>query len=178
MDPSELVASYQQEAAAVAERAEAAKAQVRMVQASVTSPDGAVTVTVNATGALQNVSFGARAEQVSRGQLASLVMQTARRAQAQAAQQVTAALAPVIGENSAAMDYLRRQLPDVEESTGDEPQQAPPTSRSGAWGAINDEARDSYQAPRPPAGPARGRRPQRPADDDDFPDSFMTRGGR
>lgn len=167
MDPSRLITSYQQEVAGIAERAQAAREQVARVQSSVTSPDGAVTVTVNATGALGNVSFGPRADQLSRASLAALLMQTARRAQAQAARQVTTALAPLIGENGAAMDYLRSQLPDPQADEPDTPPaDAPPP------------APPTRPAPAAPPRPTRPPRARRPAgdDDDDFPGSIMTPG--
>lgn len=131
MNPNEMLSSYLREVDALAGRAEEAKKQLKQLSGSLTSGDGAVTVTVNAAGALQNLTFGPRADDLPKARLASLILATARRAQIQAAQQVTSILAPIVGENSDAMRFVQRQIPVPEEPDGtwatSEPAQAPPT---------------------------------------------------
>ena len=123
MNPNELLSSYLQEVDALAKKAEEAKKQLKELSGSLTSGDGAVTLTVNAAGALQSLSFGAKADDMPKAQLATLILSTARRAQIQAAQQVTSILAPIVGEDSDAMRFVQEQIPVPEE-----PQEALPTS--------------------------------------------------
>lgn len=125
MNPNELISSYQQEVEALAQKAAEAKRQLKELSGSLTSGDGAVSVTVNAAGALQQLSFGKRADELPRAQLAALILATARRAQVQAAQQVTSILAPLVGEDSDAMKFVQQQIPVPEE-----PEDAPPTSQA------------------------------------------------
>jgi hypothetical protein len=58
------------------------------VEATESSGDGAVTVTVDALGLVRRVLFTSAAEQLSWGQLADAVVATAGRARAQAAAEV------------------------------------------------------------------------------------------
>jgi DNA-binding protein YbaB len=156
VDPNQIVASYTDEVAAIAVRAEEAKEQIKHLAGTATSQDGAVTVTVNGAGSLQDVSFGKRADELPRTQLASLIMATARRAQAQASQQILAIMAPLIGADSDAMRFVQEQIPSPEE-----PEEAVEQSYPGQP-AFDDE----------PAGEPVPRRPARRApshvDDDDF----------
>ncbi|WP_328611728.1 YbaB/EbfC family nucleoid-associated protein [Amycolatopsis sp. NBC_00345] len=157
--------------AEIGQRAAEAQERLKHVAATATSADGAVTVTVNTAGALQQLSFGPRAEEIPRAALAAAVVATAHRAQAQAAQQLTAIMAPLIGENSDAMKFLEEQIPtpEVEE-------EAPPAEPQRQFFTREDE----FPPPPPPARPAppappaptRPPRPSRPApagsDDDDY----------
>jgi DNA-binding protein YbaB len=132
VNPNETLSSYLREVEALAGRAEEAKKQLKQLTGSLTSGDGAVTVTVNAAGALQNLTFGPRADDLPKERLASLILATARRAQIQAAQQVTSILAPIVGEDSDAMRFVQRQIPVPEEPedtwSTSQPAQAPPTT--------------------------------------------------
>jgi hypothetical protein len=80
---------------------------------------------VNAAGALQSLSFGSRADDLPRERLAALILSTARRAQIQAAQQVTSILAPIVGEDSDAMRFVQEQIPVPEEPAGTVPTSEP-----------------------------------------------------
>jgi DNA-binding protein YbaB len=103
VDPKQLMASYEQEISGLTARAEAAREEIKQLCCSATSQDGAVTVTVNGAGALQDVSFGQRADDLSRAGLAALIMETAHRAQARAAQQLVNIMTPLVGQDSGAM---------------------------------------------------------------------------
>ncbi|WP_328451166.1 MULTISPECIES: YbaB/EbfC family nucleoid-associated protein [unclassified Amycolatopsis] len=98
----------------IARRAAEAKVRLQHISATATSADGAVTVTVNTSGALQELTFGPRADELPRARLAAAVVATAKRAQVQAAQQLTSVMAPVIGADSDAMKFLREQIPEPE----------------------------------------------------------------
>ena len=143
-------------------KAEVAKAQLQQLSATSSSSDGAATVTVNASGALQKLAFGPKARELPLEQLAATVVATAHRAQAQAARQLTAIMAPVIGTDSDAMHFLEEQFPAPEV-----PEEQPPQDRRLV---LNEE-----QAPPPPPPPPRPQRPRPDDDDGDF-GSFMQRG--
>jgi DNA-binding protein YbaB len=123
VNPNELLSEYMQEVEALAQRAQEAKKQLKQLSGTLTSNDGAVTLTVNAAGALQSLSFGRAAEDMPKDRLATLILSTARAAQIQAAQQVTSILAPIVGENSDAMRFVQEQIP-----VPPEPEGTPPTS--------------------------------------------------
>lgn len=170
------------EIAEIGRRAAEAQERLKHVAATATSSDGAVTVTVNTSGALQQVSFGPRAEEISRSALAAAVVATAQRAQVQAAQQLKSIMAPVIGESSDAMHFLEQQIPAPEL-----PEEQTPEPGSRQFFNREDDAPPRPPAPpaggmRPPAPPARPARPPRPpadtSDDDDYYNggSIMGRG--
>lgn len=110
-NPDELAASAQQGTAGLVERVEAIKSKINQLFGTATSPNRVVTVTVNASGALQNISFGPEADRVPRAQLAASILSTVRLAQATAAAQMPAIMASLAGENSAAMRYVQEQIP-------------------------------------------------------------------
>lgn len=118
MDTNEWLDSYQQQVDEIAQTANEAKARLDELSATVHSGDGAVSVTVTATGALRDLSFGPKADDLSRTELAGVVLATARRAQAAAANQVTEVMTPLIGTDSDAMRFLREQLPGSEDGAG------------------------------------------------------------
>ena len=81
----------------IARRAAEAKARLQRVSATATSADGA-----------------------------QAVLATAKRAQLDAAQQLTGIMAPVIGERSEAMEFLKEQIP-APEVPAEEPRRKPPS---------------------------------------------------
>jgi DNA-binding protein YbaB len=177
VDVNKPVHPGQPEIADIAARAQEAKERLQQVAATATSRDGAATVTVNVSGALQQLVFGPKADQMSRGELAASVLATAHRAQAQAAQQLTAVMAPLIGGDSDAMKFLEEQIP-----TPDVPEEEPPAA-APQWNFTSEErtAPQRPAAPTPPPPPAPAPRParQRPAsdeDDDYYGDSILHRG--
>jgi DNA-binding protein YbaB len=174
VDPNQIVASYEQEIAGIAARAEEAKEKIKNLNGTASSPDGAVTVTVNGGGALQNISFGREADDLPRAQLAAAIMTTARKAQAQASQQILAIMGPLVGEDSDAMRFVKEQIPSPEEPEDDDGY-APPADTYPGQQALEDEP---APAPPPPAAPQPPRPPRaRPLhEDDDYgQDSPLTR---
>lgn len=137
MTSSEWLDSYQQEVTDITGRAQEAQSQLAEISATLTSPDGAATVTVNASGALQSLSFDRKAESLSREKLAASVLSTAHKAQAKAAQQVTAVMAPLIGEDSDAMQFLQEQVPTPEDAAPESGTADPETK-----GLTTEEADD------------------------------------
>ncbi|NKQ54943.1 YbaB/EbfC family nucleoid-associated protein [Amycolatopsis sp. K13G38] len=114
----------------ITRKAEAAKARLQQLSATLSSQDGAATVTVNASGALQNLAFGPKARELPLERLAAVVLATAQRAQAQAAAQITEIMAPVVGTDSDAMQFLREQFP-APEAPEEQPRQRPRAQDDG-----------------------------------------------
>ncbi|ONI81271.1 hypothetical protein ALI144C_22365 [Actinosynnema sp. ALI-1.44] len=156
-DPHQTIAEYEQRTAALLDRAEEAKARIQELTGTATSQDGAVKVTVGASGALLDLTFGARADEMPKDRLAALVMTTAKRAQAQAVSQIAVIMAPVVGDDSDAMRFVREQIPDID--VPDEPEPEQETSRLAV---LNEDDQDQ-----PPTQPEPPRRPARPTSDDD-----------
>ncbi|SDL19809.1 YbaB/EbfC DNA-binding family protein [Lentzea albidocapillata subsp. violacea] len=154
-DPNQLIEDYEQRTAALLERAAEAKSQIANLTGAATSTDGAVTVSVSAGGALLNLSFGTKADDMPKDRLAALVMSTAKRAQAQAVGQIATIMAPLIGDNSEAMQFVQSQIPPIE--VPDEPAPAAPQQF-----VVNEEQQDAAAAEPPAPRPVR-----RPAEDDD-----------
>ncbi|USX49663.1 YbaB/EbfC family nucleoid-associated protein [Lentzea sp. HUAS12] len=155
-DPNQLIEDYEQRTAALLEQAEEAKAQIANLTGAATSSDGAVTVSVSAGGALLSLSFGTKADEMPKDRLAALVLSTAKRAQAQAVGQITTIMAPLIGDNSEAMQFVQSQIPPID--VPDEPEPTAPRQF-----VVNEEQQDAAATqPPPPPRPAR-----RPVEDDD-----------
>jgi DNA-binding protein YbaB len=101
MDADQWLASYQQRIDDIQARAAAARRALAGLTATAVGERGAVTVTVNPAGALCGLTFGERADELSRPQLAQAVLDAARRAHADAARRSQEALAPLIGADAA-----------------------------------------------------------------------------
>lgn len=107
MDGRQWLDSYQHRLTDLKARADRAQAALAGVDGTAASPDGAVTVTVVPGGALRRLVFSERSEELSRVQLAALVVETAARAQAEADRRVNEAVAPLLGTDSEAMRVIR-----------------------------------------------------------------------
>ena len=163
-NPYQWVEEYEAKLADLKQKSENLTENFAAASATVTSKDGAVTVTVGPNGGLQNLQLGHRAIELGGPRLTALILETARRAQKQAATQVLELFKP-LGEGTEAYQMVSDSIPEdeVDEDTTDqydevddepEPAPAPPVSRPAA-------------APQP--APVRGRRPADDDDDDDNP---------
>lgn len=160
-NPYQWVEEYEAKLADLKEKSENLTENVAAASATVTSKDGAVTVTVGPNGGLQNLQLGHRAVELGGPRLTALILETARAAQKQAATQVLELFKP-LGEGTEAYQMVSDSIPDdeVEEDTDPydeiddepEPAPAPPVSRPAAT---------------PQPAPARGRRSAADDDDDD-----------
>jgi DNA-binding protein YbaB len=155
-DPNQLIEDYEQRTAALLDQAEEAKSRIASLTGAATSTDGAVTVSVSAGGALLSLSFGTKADDMPKDRLAALVMSTAKRAQAQAVGQIATIMAPLIGDNSEAMQFVQSQIPPID--VPDEPEPAAPPQQF----VVNEEQQDAATTQPPAPRPAR-----RPVEDDD-----------
>lgn len=100
-----MIADLEAKARDLARRAQQVQDGIRAVEATVSSPDGWVTVTVAPNGALRDISFSLPAEGASDAALGAVVMATVRRARAEVAQQVAAVVEPEFG-GTAAMEFM------------------------------------------------------------------------
>lgn len=110
-DPYTVLARQRERFEALRARAEGAQASLAENHATVSAPDGAVTVTVNAGGQLVQLRFGPRAEGRSTAQLAEAIMKTYGRACAEAAARTIDIMADLSGEDSATVAALKANLP-------------------------------------------------------------------
>ncbi|MBN9102671.1 MULTISPECIES: YbaB/EbfC family nucleoid-associated protein [unclassified Pseudonocardia] len=110
MDGEQWLTSYRERLDSLGARAAQAREALADVDATASSRDGAVTVTVDPAGALRRLVLGERSAELSRVQLAAAVLATAREAQAAAAQRAAEAVAPLLGEHSEAMRVVRAHL--------------------------------------------------------------------
>jgi len=124
-DPVETIRAYEQRVQDIAARAGSARAGLASLRPSATSPDGAVTVTVTAVGALADLRFGAAAAGLELPDLARLVVATAQTARLEAARQTEAAVAGLVGAD-AAHQVMATQLPAPARPEGAEPDEDEP----------------------------------------------------
>ncbi|MCX2947144.1 YbaB/EbfC family nucleoid-associated protein [Lentzea sp. NEAU-D7] len=165
-NPYQWVEEYEAKLADLKQKSEDLTENFAASSATVTSKDGAVTVTVGPNGGLQNLQLGPRAVEMGGPRLTALILETARAAQKQAATQVLELFKP-LGEGTEAYQMVSDSIPDDEVEEDDdpydeidddepEPAPAPPVNRP--------------VAPQPPAPPAAAR-VRRPADDDEDDDN-------
>jgi DNA-binding protein YbaB len=164
-NPYQWVEEYEAKLADLKQKSEDLTENFAAASATVTSKDGAVTVTVGPNGGLQNLQLGHRAVELGGPRLTALILETARAAQKQAAQQVLELFKP-LGEGTEAYQMVSDSIPDdeVEEDNDPydeiddepEPAPAPPVSRPAA-------------APQPVAAPRGRRRADDDEDDDNQP---------
>ncbi|MFS8102395.1 YbaB/EbfC family nucleoid-associated protein [Lentzea alba] len=161
-NPTQWVEEYEAKLADLKKKSEDLQENFAASTATVTSKDGAVTVTVGPNGGLQNLQLGHRAVELGAPRLTALILETARHAQKQAAEKVLEVFKP-LGEGTEAYQMVSDSIPsdeeidetdsyDIDDEPEPEPAPAPPVSRPAA-------------APQPP--PVRGRRPVADDDDDD-----------
>lgn len=90
------LADYRNRLDELRERAARVQLEITTLTATVTSRDGAVSATVDHTGALSGLSFGPAAESVPRERLGMLVVQATADAAAEVARRAARALDPLL----------------------------------------------------------------------------------
>lgn len=167
--PGEDLQYYlERQARQMQEQATALQEAFEAAAATVTSRDGAVTVTLAPNGALSDIQLGRRACELGEARLTATIMETVRQAQSQTARAVTSAAESIIG-NGEAVEMMKSFLPpdpaagdDVDESKfveHIEPDEAPPPPKPP-------------MTPPPASRPAPRRRPARNDTDDDEMDPW------
>ncbi|HEY7596261.1 MAG TPA: YbaB/EbfC family nucleoid-associated protein [Actinophytocola sp.] len=112
MDHDEVLRTLREQASGIEARAERLRAGLAAASATASSPDGAVTVTLSPTGALQDISFSAKAAGHKPEALGPLVMSAVRAAQRQVSAKLTDSLRDTAGEST--MEFIRRFMPEAE----------------------------------------------------------------
>ena len=155
MDPDTMLRTLKQEAEQMEAKARQLQQEMAAATVTSTSPDGAVTVTVSPTGALQDISFSDKATNHRPSTLGPLVMKTVHAAQRQAAEHVTASVRQHFGSEDS-VDYMRQFLP------------ATPPEPSREVTREPDEGEGSVLRKRPSRGqqPTESDRPRRRHDGD------------
>jgi DNA-binding protein YbaB len=125
IEPDQWLAQYGQKIEAAERNAEQAQAQLGEVGGSATSPDGLITVSVNASGALTNLILrpGLRGEDPER--ISGAIMTAVAQAQRTAAGQVVQIMTDFVGDGPA-LDFVKANMPNG--YSGDEPEPAEPES--------------------------------------------------
>ncbi|HZZ49231.1 MAG TPA: YbaB/EbfC family nucleoid-associated protein [Pseudonocardia sp.] len=101
MVESSWIEDYQRRVREIGARAERVHCALREVSATVTAGAGAVTVTVCAEGVLARISFGPRADELSRPMLAEVIQDATRLARADAARRAGDVLGGLVGDTEA-----------------------------------------------------------------------------
>ncbi|KOX21941.1 hypothetical protein ADK67_25255 [Saccharothrix sp. NRRL B-16348] len=169
MDPQQWLDNFEAKLADLQRKSADLQENFENSQATASSPDGAVTITVGPNGGLLNIQLGHRATELGSARLTALIMQTAKVAQKQAAQQVMAAFEP-LGEGTEAMRMVSDAIPDDQVEDDDEPDYAEPEAEPAPHPvAAHAPAPAAPPAPasRQPQMPSRPARPSRPGDDED-----------
>jgi DNA-binding protein YbaB len=169
VDPQQWLDNFEAKLADLQRKSADLQENFENSQATASSPDGAVTITVGPNGGLLNIQLGHRATELGSARLTALIMQTAKVAQKQAAQKVMAAFEP-LGEGTEAMRMVSDAIPDdeVEDDHGDyaEPEHAEPEPEPAR--PPVPPAQPGWQAQVPPR-PAPTRRPVVEDDDENQP---------
>jgi DNA-binding protein YbaB len=113
LDPDSMLRELQQQAEELEAKATQLRSELAAASATATSPDGAVTVTLSPTGALQNISFSAKAAAHKPEALGPLVMKTVQAAQREVSNRVTASLAQQFSDPET-MDFITQFMPKPE----------------------------------------------------------------
>jgi DNA-binding protein YbaB len=165
LDPYAWVNDFDARMAALKEKTIEAQENLAAVSGTASSKDGAVTVTVGPNGGLANLQLGHRAVELGAPRLTALILETARRAQKNAAAQVAEAFRP-LGEGTQTMamitDIVEQEFPEDDDEL-DEPHAVERIAED------DEPVAEVRQAPVPTPGPAQPRPPRgnRPADDED-----------
>ncbi len=143
VNPTQWVEEYEAKLADLKKKSEDLEENFANASATVQSKDGAVTVTVGPNGGLQNLVLGHRAVELGAAKLTALILETARKAQKQAAQQVLELFKP-LGEGTEAYRMVSDAIPqdddevdetdeyDEIEEAAPEPAPAPPVAKPAA----------------------------------------------
>ncbi|HEX6343752.1 YbaB/EbfC family nucleoid-associated protein [Umezawaea sp.] len=168
MNPQQWLDEFEARLADLKKKSEDLQENFTASNATVTSKDGSVTVTVGPNGGLQNLQLGRRAMEMSAAQLTAAILQTASLAQRQAAEKVLGVFQP-LGEGTEAMSMVSDAIP-ADETEVDE---------DADINHVEVEAEEPVAPPPPVHRPAPGAQPVRPpgrprpaaddADDDNQP---------
>lgn len=160
--PGEDLQHYlERQASEMQQRASALQEAFSVAGATVTSRDGAVTVTLEPNGALRSLQLGKRACELGPARLTTTIMDAVRQAQRQTAHSVAGSVESIVGGGET-LDMIKSFLPP-EPATGSDADQnkfvEPPEPEQPPAAPPQPAA--------PPAKPAPRRRPARDDADED-----------
>jgi hypothetical protein len=121
MNAEQWLADYRDRLTDIGARAQRAQDALARAEATVTSPDGAVTATVDAGGGLRSLVLADRTAQMRPEQLAAAIVATAATARRAAAEGAIAAVSPLLGADSPAVRMMRDSLPPEPQPTSGRP---------------------------------------------------------
>lgn len=114
-DPQQWLKGFEEQAKQLQQQAERAEAALSAAEVTLTSRDQSVTVTVNSGGGLQALYLSPRAEGMTLLQLQATIMDVYQQACRAAAQQTQQIIGELVGDDSGAMEFLRRVLPATDD---------------------------------------------------------------
>lgn len=164
-DPEHWLEALKARVADVRAKSAAMTESIASSAATVTSTDGAVTVTVAPTGALQNLELKPRAAGMSPGKLTASIMEAVRTGQRSASAKVVEAFAP-LGAGTESMDLVLSYLPPAEDTVQQYPEEdfaKPPEAEHAPMPPHSPATRPQPQ----PAPPRQAAKPARPQPDED-----------
>ncbi|WP_406690084.1 YbaB/EbfC family nucleoid-associated protein [Saccharopolyspora sp. ID03-671] len=154
MDPQQWLDDFQRRIGDMAEKSASLQEELAGANATASSPDGTVVVTVSPTGALLDLDLGKRITEYSPTRIKQMILDVAGQAQRQAAHQVAEVFAPYGGDTEA-MRLINRHLPPDD----DEPESV-----------FTAAPEDSDPAPSAPSAPSTRPRPESRPDDEEETD--------
>jgi DNA-binding protein YbaB len=110
MDPQQWLADYDKRLNEIASRAKEASARLEQVGSTKSSPRGEVTVSVDAGGAVQDLTLTPEARTLEADELARLILDTTRKAQYAVSAQIAGISAKYFGEGRV-LDVVKQHLP-------------------------------------------------------------------
>lgn len=117
MDPDAMLRELRQQADDLETKSNQLRDELAAASATVSSPDGAVTVTLSPTGALQHISFSAKAANHSHEALGPLVMKTVQAAQHEVSSRMSDSLTKQFGDTDTTA-FIQQFMPNQEPGRG------------------------------------------------------------
>ncbi|KOV89835.1 YbaB/EbfC family nucleoid-associated protein [Nocardia sp. NRRL S-836] len=111
IEPDQWLAQYGAKIEQAKQQAEQARDQLGGVGGSASSPDGLITVSVNATGVLTDLRIKPEARGMDPGEIASAILAASSKAQREASGRVVQIMTDFVGE-SPALDFVKQQMPN------------------------------------------------------------------
>jgi DNA-binding protein YbaB len=114
VNPEQWIAQYDETLKQAAANAERTDKALKQVGGTATSPDGDITVRVNASGATTELVLRPGVRDIEPEQLARLIMRTTQQAQADVGEKVVETMREFIGEGDA-LEFVKSHLPRTPE---------------------------------------------------------------
>lgn len=109
--PEEYLRRFEARMASMRANADRLQEGLQATNATATSEEGEVTVTVNLSGALQSIEFGPTHRHLSGQGLSNLIMETYGEAAAEASSRTADVMSDILGDDSEALSIMRRYAP-------------------------------------------------------------------